>query len=262
MPLRPTINSSILIEEVKRRPCLYDNRGVHGNYELKNAAWGEIGAAVFKDKWSEFSLQDKDALVKDLQTKWKSLRDNYSRQLRLIEQAKSGTGSYPNKKYIFMDQLSFLSPFINKREKFMIATDESKDSNDSMFSIEDQKPSFSTITVGDSNDIISTSQTSVHFVPIQPKPTFTTTTLKPVDINTLTVTSESGEPPYKKVAKCLEELVAIQKEDRAEDTMGNKKFLLSLLPFMKKLPDDVNLEVRLQLMSVLQTYSGGKGLQS
>ena len=61
-----------------------------------------------------------------------------------------------------------------------------------------------------------------------------------------------------RLSTILTELVKIQKEDRADDRMGNKKFLLSLLPFMEKLPDDVNLEVRLQLMSILQTYSNGE----
>lgn len=263
MPPRPTINSALLIEEVKRRPCLYDNRGVHGNHEIKLAAWSEVAAAVFSN-WNEI-LQDKDLLIKDVQTKWKSLRDTFSRQLRILDQAKSGNGTAPNKKYIFMDQLSFLIPYINKRDKFTVTTDESNNSYDSSFFTEDQKPlQPTTITIGDSSEIVQVSQKQLNFIPIQPKPTFTAATLKPIDINTFATNtnSDSGEPPMKKVAKCLEELVAIQKEDRSEDSMGNKRFLLSLLPFMKKLPDDVNLEVRLQLMSVLQTYSGGKGLQS
>lgn len=254
MASRPAINSSDLIKEVKKRPCLYDSRGAHGNHEVKNAAWGDIGANMFGDKWTAMSLQEKDGLVRDLQVKWKNLRDNFSRQLRLIEQAKAGIGHGPNKKYVFMDQLSFLSPFINKRDKVVVPTEESKDSTDSMFA-EDQKP----FANSDSNDATTT---QVHFVPIQPKPSFSTTTFKPVDINALTINSDGGEGSSKRIALCLEELVTIQKEDRAEDSMGNKRFLLSLLPFMKKLPDDVNLEVRLQLMSVLQTYSGGKGLQS
>lgn len=55
----------------------------------------------------------------------------------------------------------------------------------------------------------------------------------------------------------LQKLVDVQKEDKNDDVMGNKKFLLSLLPFLRKLPDDVNLEVRLQLLSVLQSYTKG-----
>lgn len=71
---------------------------------------------------------------------------------------------------------------------------------------------------------------------------------------------DSGSTATKRIATVLEEVVAMQKEEKSDDPMGNKKFLLSLLPFMKKLPDDVNLEVRLQLMSVLQTYTSGKSV--
>lgn len=66
MTFRHKINSSLLIDEVKKRPCLYDNRGAHGNHELKNAAWGEIGLAMFNEKWHEFPLADKDAMGKDV----------------------------------------------------------------------------------------------------------------------------------------------------------------------------------------------------
>lgn len=71
---------------------------------------------------------------------------------------------------------------------------------------------------------------------------------------------EDFEKSDNNLAQILEQLVQIQKDDKADDRMGNKKFLLSLLPFMEKLPDDVNLEVRLQLMSILQTYSSGESL--
>ncbi|XP_023312819.1 uncharacterized protein LOC111692921 [Anoplophora glabripennis] len=78
--------------------------------------------------------------------------------------------------------------------------------------------------------------------------------------NISTTEEEDSPTATKRIATVLEEIVAMQKEDKSDDIMGNKKFLLSLLPFMKKLPDDVNLEVRLQLMSVLQTYTSGKSM--
>lgn len=97
-----------------------------------------------------------------------------------------------------------------------------------------------------------------------PNDSLDTSTIQPIQFITVTPTqgieetstNDNDEPASgnKTTIKILSDLVALQKEDR-DDTMGNKKFLLSLLPFMKKLPDDVNLEVRLQLLSVLQTYT-------
>ncbi|KAL1513973.1 hypothetical protein ABEB36_003305 [Hypothenemus hampei] len=253
MSFAPKINSSLLIEEVKKRSCLYDYKGSHGNPELKNAAWGEIGLALFNEKWHDFSPADKDSLVKDMQVKWKSLRDNFARQIRLQENMKPG--SVPGKKYIYMDQLSFLGPYVHRRESRSLLSEDSKDSNDS--SNEDSKP-LAAIALSSDPMEVSTSQTQFHFVPIQPK-SYAPATLTRIDLNNLNQSNfDSQEPPLKKVARCLDELVNMQKDDKLDDPLGNKKFLLSLLPFMKKLPDDVNLEVRLQLMSVLETYTHGK----
>lgn len=111
----------------------------------------------------------------------------------------------------------------------------------------------------DSSDYYSNEENPLQN-PLQP----TIGTMQPVQLiqlqpNSSQVTEEDdGTTINRRVAHVLEQVVAIQKEDKNDDPMGNKKFLLSLLPFMRKLPDDVNLEVRLQLMSVLQAYGGNK----
>ncbi|XP_066262367.1 uncharacterized protein [Euwallacea similis] len=259
MIYKPSVNPAALIEEVRKRPCLYDNRSGHGNHMLKNAAWGEIGGALFDDKWQEYSPAEKDLRVKDMQVKWKSIRDNFARQLRFQDQVKSVPNySNPTKKYMFMDQLSFLQPYIHKRENRIAFSEDSKDSagtdSEGSLGVSESKPLTSS---GDFLEVSSASPSQMQFVSIQPKP-FVAGTLTPVDLNS--GLSFGEEPPMKKVAKCLEELVSFQKEQKDDDPMGNRKFLLSLLPFMKKLPDDVNLEVRLQLMSVLETYTSSKNV--
>ncbi|KAJ8937311.1 hypothetical protein NQ314_011950 [Rhamnusium bicolor] len=97
----------------------------------------------------------------------------------------------------------------------------------------------------------------VQFIQIQPSSSLPMTTVQ--STNQFSEDEDNNTNATKRMATVLEEVVALQKEERSDDAMGNKKFLLSLLPYMKKLPDDVNLEVRLQLMSVLQTYNSGKG---
>lgn len=70
---------------------------------------------------------------------------------------------------------------------------------------------------------------------------------------------DDEESATSKLTKVLEQLVKTQEDDKNDDPMGNKKFLMSLVPFLRKLPDDVNLEVRLQIMGVIQSY-GAKEL--
>ncbi|KAH1014599.1 uncharacterized protein LOC109536341 [Dendroctonus ponderosae] len=250
MSPKPRVDQSALIEEVKKRPCLYAIRNVRGVYnEKRNAAWGEIGSTLFSDKWNALSPADKDSLVKHLQMKWKSLRDNFTRHLRVQEQRKNAKTPQPMEKYVHVDQMSFLMPVFQKgsfRDK-TVSSEEGKDSNDSC-AIEDSSPI----------EQVSPAEVEFSFGNVQPN-CFTSS--DPIEIKSgMSFLSES-DAPIKRVAKCLEELSSLQREEKLEDPMGNKNFLLSLLPFMKKLPDHLNLEVRLQLMSVLETYTLGKNLQ-
>lgn len=125
---------------------------------------------------------------------------------------------------------------------------------------EDGKDSNDSCVIEDNSSIeqVSTAEVEFSFANVQSN-CFTSS--DPIEVKSgLSFLSES-EAPIRRVAKCLEELSSLQKEEKLEDPMGNKNFLLSLLPFMKKLPDHLNLEVRLQLMSVLETYTLGKNLQ-
>lgn len=48
-------------------------------------------------------------LVQDIIAKWRTIRDNYSRNLKKIEEnSKSGTGAKKIRLYIYAEQLSFL----------------------------------------------------------------------------------------------------------------------------------------------------------
>ncbi|XP_050305946.1 uncharacterized protein LOC126743058 [Anthonomus grandis grandis] len=281
MVTRPRIDSERLIEEVKKRPCIYSLKAGRGNenHELKNAAWGEIGAAMFTSGWDKTSIAEKDKYVRELQIKWRSLRDNFTRQLRIQEAVKAGVKSQAPKKYVFMDSLSFLLPYVSKRDKYMYTNNTSEeeasitDTNDSsVYCSEDIKPDVS--SHDDELDVMemspikpteTTPQPQIQLIPILPKPTPQTAFVSgAIDYNSITAShlkftaaNSQDDQPLKRVAACMEEMIQLQKDETADDPTGNKKFLLSLLPFMKKLPDDVNLEVRLQLVSVLETYIRG-----
>ncbi|XP_018566058.1 uncharacterized protein LOC108907034 [Anoplophora glabripennis] len=244
-----TINSSALIEEIKQHPELYDPKISNGNPEMKRHGWEEVAEGLFDKQWVMFAAQEREAIVRELQVKWKSLRDNFTRVLRKEkEEEQLGGNQKQKKKYIYFDQLKFLTPYTSFRKKVdnVIYLDENRDND-----------SFQYASSAEENPLQTSSQDNsvqpLQFVQIQPRPS--------VQMSNISTTEEEDSPTAtKRIATVLEEIVAMQKEDKSDDIMGNKKFLLSLLPFMKKLPDDVNLEVRLQLMSVLQTYTSGKSM--
>lgn len=89
-----------------------------------------------------------------------------------------------------------------------------------------------------------------HFIPVEaqvdtssdePEPK------KPKPENTRVELSE-------RMVKALEELAENQKKETTDNSMGNKNFLMSLLPFMEKLSYEENLQVRVHFMNVLQSY--------
>ncbi|KAJ8924455.1 hypothetical protein NQ315_007252 [Exocentrus adspersus] len=234
-----TINSSVLIEEIKQHAELYDPKVANGNPEIKRRAWEEVAESLFDKQWSLFSAQEREAIVRELQVKWKSLRDNFTRVLRKEKEDEQMGLQKTKRKYIYFNQLKFLTPFTSFRKRVdnVVYLDENRDDSFQYNSNEE-------------NPLQTTANATVaplQFIQIQPKQS-----------NSASGEEENSATPTKRIAKVLEEVVALQKEEKSDDVMGNKKFLLSLLPFMKKLPDDVNLEVRLQLMSVLQTYTSGR----
>ncbi|CAH0551649.1 unnamed protein product [Brassicogethes aeneus] len=241
-----TINSLDLIEEVKKRPTIYDYKGIPNSADIRKKKWEEIGHALYDELWTQLGEREKECLVKEIQIKWKSLRDNYTRILRKekIDEL-NGVNNPKKKKYIYYDQLMFLEQYcFSKPTPKIVYVDEIQNSNDSNFDSNSFECEENTLPPG---------MQQVQFIQIQPSPSVSVSSIKQSPSST-----KVDEDGNTRIAKILEEMVNVQKEDKNDDPMGNKKFLLSLLPFMKKLPDDLNLEVRLQIMSVIQSYSAGK----
>nr|CAH7717903.1 unnamed protein product [Callosobruchus chinensis] len=56
------------------------------------------------------------AKMKNLQRKWKSIRDSFMRELRVQKNTPSGSGNENRKKYVFFEQLLFLIPTMKNIE--------------------------------------------------------------------------------------------------------------------------------------------------
>lgn len=59
-----TINSSVLIEEIKQHPELYDPKISNGNPEMKRRGWEEVAEALFDKQWAMFAAQEREAIGK------------------------------------------------------------------------------------------------------------------------------------------------------------------------------------------------------
>ncbi|XP_050344440.1 uncharacterized protein LOC126780071 [Nymphalis io] len=101
------IDVELLIMAVKKRLCLWNYKlQDYSNKTIKNRAWVAVCEEIvndFKDK----SIIEKNAIGIQVQSKWKTLRDGFTRYCRTLKR-KSGSAVSKAKQYTFYDQLLFL----------------------------------------------------------------------------------------------------------------------------------------------------------
>ncbi|KAG8239284.1 hypothetical protein J437_LFUL017377, partial [Ladona fulva] len=102
------------IVEIYQRPAIWDVAlEEYSNREKKKNAWEELVTIFINNK--EPSNDDKKLFGQHIQRRWKSLRDCYSRELKIQREIKSGSGSRKRPVYVFFKQLSFLEKtFVSK----------------------------------------------------------------------------------------------------------------------------------------------------
>ncbi|KAF0721034.1 Uncharacterized protein FWK35_00026634 [Aphis craccivora] len=98
-----------LISEVEKRPVLWDTSDTdYKDRNKKNEAWLNVTSALYEN-FSNNTETEKKVIIQEVISKWRSVRDNYTRSLKKqTECNKSGSGVKKIQRYIFEQQLSFL----------------------------------------------------------------------------------------------------------------------------------------------------------
>ncbi|XP_018123956.1 uncharacterized protein LOC108719545 isoform X1 [Xenopus laevis] len=105
-----------LIDLVEERPGLYmtESPAYHNKY-TRRKLWDEVAANLI-DRWENLTDQEKNIKAKEIQLKWKHIKDCYRRELKRQRNEGRGGSSQPKrKKYIYADMLTFLNPCFAKR---------------------------------------------------------------------------------------------------------------------------------------------------
>lgn len=147
--------------------------------------------------------------------KWKSIRDHFKKEIGLDRKLESGKITKRKKRYIYFDQLLFLKPFV-LRDSASSDVGESQE--------------------GDGDGIQMQDETSE-----ESKPIFVATAQK------RKLEKDSSER--------LESVSSAGLEEMAEDRLGNKAFLMSLLPLLNNIPAQYVIPARCKIMEALQTFS-------
>ncbi|XP_076035779.1 uncharacterized protein LOC143021873 isoform X4 [Oratosquilla oratoria] len=109
--VRTTLDIDRFISELEDRPAIWDVRCKEYNHKTaKTKAWEEM-CDIFVSGFGEMDSVGKNNAVRDIQRKWKSLRDCFRRELATIKKEKSGSAQESGRKeYMYFKQLSFLLP--------------------------------------------------------------------------------------------------------------------------------------------------------
>ncbi|BES97652.1 Alcohol dehydrogenase transcription factor Myb/SANT-like [Nesidiocoris tenuis] len=247
------------IGEIRKRPAIYDVRSkIYSNRVAKLKYWHEVGAEMYEG-WDTLDMMERRAIVKELQIKWKSIRDHFMRQLK---QNMNGEGPR-KKKYVHFDQLQFLTTNLgakrprhsHKQPKREIVEEESE-----YIELTPELPQcerhFSSILEASSPYVDTSDFTDSREVPSASLPLDLTYHHQGTD----DLYNQHREYQHSEQSSTstlpYQQIDLSHHKEFVGDRMGNKLFLLSLLPIMERLTYHANIRARLQLMDVLHTFAG------
>ncbi|XP_066443024.1 uncharacterized protein [Eleutherodactylus coqui] len=220
---RLIVDTDLLISEVKKRPAVYDQQ--EDNYSdrsKKQRCWDEI-CAILVPGWEESSQLEKSCKAKEIQTRWRSLKDCFRRELHLQKkESRSGSSPSKRKRYMFYDQLTFLEPTLMRRSSGKASdTQESPKSEGS-----DSEPPQSPLPE------------RIAQIPEPPR-------------TKRNKTAGSGLGDFEsQIIGMVDSLKKKKDSEKDEDYL----FVQSLLPYLKKVPEEKKIDLQIDILQLVKTY--------
>ncbi|OWR45804.1 dorsal interacting protein 3 [Danaus plexippus plexippus] len=211
-----------LIEEVKKRPGIWDFDNVdYRTKSTRHKLWTEVVNALMSSD-VKISKSERRELELQLQKKWKSMRDCFQKYI-----------SHPNRTkrpYIYSKHLAFLIKNQKEVPQTETGSSESEEGTSRKTSWRRRKKLKLARDSSDDNDIDKDDCRSNDGVTIE-------VPLK--------------QPTYKPV---IDEFAfaSVDSQSRTEQEDPDKLFLLSLLPHLKSVPEEMRLNIKMDIMQVLR----------
>lgn len=227
------IKSSLIISEVEKRPCLFDtNDPNYGDRAEKSKCWEDVCETVVPG-WSGLGVAEKVASGKEVQKRWRSIRDSYTKTYRQGKCVPPEQCPPNSRRYQYHRQMSFL-----------------------LRALQNKKPRYSQDKYESYSEVSNSPQ--------HPPPEDITPKIKaevpdkPLDLKT------KADPPEKPetVDKCNQATIdknpsleikidanSILPDDHFDD---DKLFMNSLIPLFKKMDDDTRLLCRIEVLKIIR----------
>lgn len=236
------LDSESIIDEVQKYPYIYDpNHESYKNMNLKRQTWFSITETILEDKWGYMDDNIRRRMAKEVQKRWKSIKDSYVKNVKKRER-KGRLAVKMVRPYVFHKQLSFLKPTLIHRNK----------------SLENMKV-HQEDDYDDNIEIITCNMSQLTDVEDSPPQSKSAHKRKKIDL-----TVPSMPPDNNNIEKKLTDdfgnvnvppspppPVELKRKTSDPDEM----FLLSQIPVIKRLNPSEKLDFQVKFMQLLQSYA-------
>ncbi|XP_077142453.1 uncharacterized protein LOC143806208 isoform X2 [Ranitomeya variabilis] len=237
MSSKMVIDIDLLIQMVHDRPELYDPKvPSYADRYKKKKAWDEICAVVVPD-WDLCSEREKNLKAKEIQTRWRSLKDCFRRELTLQKKLENcGLPTLRRRKYVHYEGLLFLEPTMRLRVPFAGSVVPTSTSNN-------REP----VEILQPIDIEGSASCTPPPPALPPAPT------PPAPKRNRKKAAKASESDWE---THLLDVMNTLKEKSEEKSDSDEIFLRSLLPFVKKVPEERKIDMQLSMMHVVKRFMG------
>ncbi|XP_022176281.1 uncharacterized protein LOC111039478 [Myzus persicae] len=226
------LDTDKFIVENEKRKELWDIASTnYANKIIKRNSWIDV-CRIFCEKYDEMPTIEQNEMIKEVQRKWKSLRNCFAREQSRRKNIKSGSGQSSWKTYVFYNQLSFLGSSATNRPTTSNVTPTHDDDDDD-----------------DDNDELGTEQNtqdSEHF--FESTEESQTRRNQRQKKKSKSNHNESEENLFGTIARSLEFRNQMEKEAMEDQ---DRLFLLSLVGDLKKVPPHLKMQVKSNIINVI-----------
>ncbi|XP_077327573.1 uncharacterized protein LOC143962123 [Lithobates pipiens] len=212
------------IDTMRRHPELWDKKHCfYANRLKKKAGWNDV-AEHHIENWTSLSNKRKAEKIKIIKQRWKTLRDNYKRELVKQQQIRSGSGARKGRIYCHFYELDFLRPVMLERQT---------DNNFSSESGEEELiPETSTTTEPQPEEYVDDRET--------PEP--------PPRRSTKGKTKKN--PDNQEFIDLVKKLIDSQKTENSEIAA----FAKSLIPQIAEVKREFQCDLRIDILKIIKSY--------
>uniref|UniRef100_A0A6P7HF45 Uncharacterized protein LOC114347905 n=1 Tax=Diabrotica virgifera virgifera TaxID=50390 RepID=A0A6P7HF45_DIAVI len=230
-------DSELLILEVQKNDCLYDCKSEdYNNRDSRLNAWTNVCQSLYGYGWDDLDFGTKGHMRKEVQKRWKSLKDAYQRSLKTREK-KSGNGSSKKRPYIYEKQMWFLNT--TKTSRLTTGTMDNE-SNESDWDANTEEEPFIIEYDTSTNDTGNSA--------IKKPPHKKSNSDDDYDSQFVDILRNSSSP-------FLSSHPSVEAQD------GDKLFLLSLLPYLKEMTDFNKVDFKIKVMELIKNQMDSKQKQ-